>query len=152
VSRFRRRRPESDRHSWLTIDDRQGAPRTNGFVERMNRALLDECFRVAGRTTWYLEPAEIQRDLDAFLDTISAVAIRLSSRRPRARAGAARGAGQRWRAALALGWLHRGGGRGGGGDGRSVGESEGRVSGNYRLSTPSAASRVLSEQATNQCG
>ena len=43
-------------------------PRTNGFVERMNRTLLDECFRVAGRTTWYLEPAEIQRDLDAFLE------------------------------------------------------------------------------------
>src|SRR5262249_122379 len=43
-------------------------PRTNGFVERMNRTLLDECFRVAGRTTWYLEPAEIQRDLDQFLE------------------------------------------------------------------------------------
>jgi transposase InsO family protein len=42
--------------------------RTNGFVERMNRTLLDECFRVAGRTTWYLEPAEIQRDLDRFLE------------------------------------------------------------------------------------
>jgi transposase InsO family protein len=26
------------------------SPRTNGFVERMNRTLLDECFRVAGRT------------------------------------------------------------------------------------------------------
>ena len=26
-----------------------------------------ECFRVAGRTTWYLEPEEIQRDLDRFL-------------------------------------------------------------------------------------
>src|SRR5262249_55553401 len=44
------------------------SPRTNGFVERMNRTLLDECFRVAGRTTWYLEPEEIQRDLDRFLD------------------------------------------------------------------------------------
>jgi transposase InsO family protein len=43
-------------------------PRTNGFVERMNRTLLDECFRVAGRTTWYLEPVEIQRDLDRFLE------------------------------------------------------------------------------------
>ena len=42
-------------------------PQTNGFVERMNRTLLDECFRVAGRTTWYLDPAEIQRDLDRFL-------------------------------------------------------------------------------------
>ena len=44
------------------------SPRTNGFMERMNRTLLDECFRVAGRTTWYLEPAEIQRDLDRFLE------------------------------------------------------------------------------------
>lgn len=42
-------------------------PRTNGFVERMNRTLLDECFRVAGRQTWYITPAEIQRDLDVFL-------------------------------------------------------------------------------------
>jgi transposase InsO family protein len=43
------------------------SPRTNGFVERMNRTLLDECFRVSGRTTWYLEADEIQRDLDRFL-------------------------------------------------------------------------------------
>jgi transposase InsO family protein len=43
------------------------SPRTNGFVERMNRTLLDECFRVAGRTTWYMEVEEIQRDLDRFL-------------------------------------------------------------------------------------
>ncbi|MDR1075439.1 MAG: IS481 family transposase [Xanthomonadaceae bacterium] len=42
-------------------------PRTNGFVERMNRTLLDECFRVAGRQTWYITLAEIQRDLDVFL-------------------------------------------------------------------------------------
>ena len=40
------------------------SPRTNGFVERMNRTLLDECFRVARR---HLEPDEIQRDLDRFL-------------------------------------------------------------------------------------
>jgi hypothetical protein len=33
----------------------------------MNRTLLDECFRVAGRQTWYITPAEIQRDLDVFL-------------------------------------------------------------------------------------
>src|SRR5262249_54904447 len=45
------------------------SPRTNGFVERMNRTLLDECFRVSGRTTWYIDPAEIQRDLDVFLET-----------------------------------------------------------------------------------
>ena len=43
------------------------SPRTNGFVERMNRTLLDECFRVEGRKTWYIEPAETQRDLDRFL-------------------------------------------------------------------------------------
>ena len=42
-------------------------PRTNGFVERMNRTLRDECFRVAGRQTWYITPSEIQRDLDTFL-------------------------------------------------------------------------------------
>ncbi|MFD0726686.1 integrase core domain-containing protein [Lysobacter brunescens] len=42
-------------------------PRTNGFVERMNLTLLDECFRVAGRQTWYITPAEMQRDLDTFL-------------------------------------------------------------------------------------
>jgi len=34
----------------------------------MNRTLLDECFRVAGRTTWYTTPQEIQRDLDRFLE------------------------------------------------------------------------------------
>jgi transposase InsO family protein len=44
------------------------SPRTNGFVERMNRTLLDECFRVKGRTEWYLTPAEIQRDLDVYLE------------------------------------------------------------------------------------
>jgi len=44
------------------------SPRTNGFVERMNRTLLDKCIRVKGRTEWYLSPAEIQRDLDAYLE------------------------------------------------------------------------------------
>jgi transposase InsO family protein len=43
------------------------SPRTNGFVERMNRTLLDECFRVQGRTKWYTTPDELQRDLDAFM-------------------------------------------------------------------------------------
>jgi hypothetical protein len=27
------------------------SPRTNGFVERMNRTLLDECFRIPGQQT-----------------------------------------------------------------------------------------------------
>jgi transposase InsO family protein len=44
------------------------SPRTNGFVERMNRTLLDECFRVHGRTTWYEGPEQIQADLDRFLE------------------------------------------------------------------------------------
>ena len=43
------------------------SPRTNGFVVRMNRTLLDECFRVAGRQTWYVGIDEIQRDLDVFM-------------------------------------------------------------------------------------
>lgn len=43
------------------------SPQTNGFVERMNRTLLDECFRVAGRTHWYTDIGEIQRDVDRFL-------------------------------------------------------------------------------------
>ena len=43
------------------------SPRTHGFVERMNRTLLDECFRVKGRETFYLSIAKIQRDLDAFM-------------------------------------------------------------------------------------
>lgn len=33
----------------------------------MNRTLLDECFRVKGRETFYLTIAEIQRDLDEFM-------------------------------------------------------------------------------------
>ena len=43
------------------------SPQTNGFVERMNRTLLDECFRIKGRTKWYHTPEEIQRDLDEYL-------------------------------------------------------------------------------------
>jgi transposase InsO family protein len=42
--------------------------RTNGFVERMNRTMLDECFRVAGRTTWYENIEQIQADLDKFIE------------------------------------------------------------------------------------
>jgi transposase InsO family protein len=42
-------------------------PRTNGFVERMNRTLLDECFRVKRRQTFYLTIEEIQHDLDEFM-------------------------------------------------------------------------------------
>ena len=37
-------------------------------VERMNRTMLDECFRVAGRTTWYENIEQIQADLDKFIE------------------------------------------------------------------------------------
>jgi transposase InsO family protein len=67
-------KPESHPYELLLAMDgiehrttRVRTPRTNGFVERMNRTLLDECFRIQGRKTWYIEPAEIQRDLDVFL-------------------------------------------------------------------------------------
>jgi hypothetical protein len=42
----------------LAVEQRLGAvvSRTNGFVERVHRTLLDECLRGAGYTTWYLEP------------------------------------------------------------------------------------------------
>lgn len=58
------------RSSWASIQHRTTkvrSPRTNGFVERMNRTLLDECFRIGGRTKWYATPEELQVDLDAFL-------------------------------------------------------------------------------------
>ncbi len=42
-------------------------PRTNGFVERMNRTLLDECFRIKGRSILYNTPEEIQCNLDEYL-------------------------------------------------------------------------------------
>lgn len=42
------------------------SPRTNGFVDRMNRTLLAECFRVKGRTTWHTLPEEIRRDRDEY--------------------------------------------------------------------------------------
>ena len=44
------------------------SPRTNGFVERMNKTLLEECFQVEGRKTWYENPEHIQADLDKFLE------------------------------------------------------------------------------------
>jgi transposase InsO family protein len=43
------------------------SPRTNGFVERMNRTLLDEHFRIKGRENWYESADQIQADLDEFL-------------------------------------------------------------------------------------
>jgi transposase InsO family protein len=42
-------------------------PQSNGFVERMHRTLLDEHFRIMGRTKFYESIDEMQIDLDEFL-------------------------------------------------------------------------------------
>lgn len=42
-------------------------PQSNGFVERLHRTLLDEHFRIAGRTKWYESVVEMQSDLDVYL-------------------------------------------------------------------------------------
>jgi transposase InsO family protein len=42
-------------------------PQSNGFIERLHRTLLDEHFRIAGRTKWYESVEEMQKDLDAYL-------------------------------------------------------------------------------------
>jgi transposase InsO family protein len=42
-------------------------PRTNGFVERFHRTVLDEFFRVKLRTTFYESVEALQSDLDAWL-------------------------------------------------------------------------------------
>jgi len=42
-------------------------PRTNGFVERFNRTVLDEFFRQAFRTTLYESVEALQADLDKWL-------------------------------------------------------------------------------------
>lgn len=42
-------------------------PQSNGFVERLHRTLLDEHFRIQGRTKWYEALEEMQADLDDYL-------------------------------------------------------------------------------------
>jgi len=42
-------------------------PQSNGYVERLHRTLLDEHFRVQGRTKWYESVEQMQTDLDAYL-------------------------------------------------------------------------------------
>lgn len=44
-----------------------GTPRTNGFVERFNRTVLDEFFRTAFRKKLYESVAVLQEDLDQWL-------------------------------------------------------------------------------------
>ena len=46
-----------------------GRPQSNGFIERFHRTLLEEHLRIKGRTTWYESVAEMQKDLDAYLET-----------------------------------------------------------------------------------
>jgi len=50
-------------------------PQSNGFVERLHRTLLDEHFRVMGRTKFYEGVDEMQKDLDAYL-------VRYNTKRP----------------------------------------------------------------------
>jgi transposase InsO family protein len=45
-----------------------GNPRTNGFVERFNRTVLDEFFRSAFRKKFYESVAALQTDLDQWLE------------------------------------------------------------------------------------
>jgi len=44
-----------------------GRPRTNGFVERFNRTILDEFFRQAFREKFYQSVEALQEDLDLWL-------------------------------------------------------------------------------------
>ena len=44
------------------------SPRTNGFVERFHRTVLDEFFRVKLRTTFYETMEALQEDLDTWLE------------------------------------------------------------------------------------
>jgi transposase InsO family protein len=46
---------------------RVGTPRTNGFVERFNRTVLDEFFRTAFRNKFYATLEDLQEDLDSWL-------------------------------------------------------------------------------------
>ena len=45
---------------------RVATSRTNGFVERFNRTVLDEFFRAAFREKLYVSVDELQTDLDAW--------------------------------------------------------------------------------------
>ena len=46
---------------------RVGSPRTNGFVERFHRTVLDEFFRHAFRENFYESVEALQADLDRWL-------------------------------------------------------------------------------------
>lgn len=42
-------------------------PQSNGYVERFHRTLLDEHFKIGGRTNFYESLEEMQNDLDKYL-------------------------------------------------------------------------------------
>ena len=44
-------------------------PQSNGFIERFHRTILDEHFRIMGRTKFYESIEEMQKDLDEYLKT-----------------------------------------------------------------------------------
>lgn len=46
---------------------RAGRPKSNGFVGRLQRTLLDEHFRIAGRTIWYESVEQTRGDLEKYL-------------------------------------------------------------------------------------
>lgn len=45
------------------------SPQTNGSIERFNRTVLDEFFRIVFRTTFYESVETLQADFDAWLET-----------------------------------------------------------------------------------
>jgi transposase InsO family protein len=68
---------QADRHPYelyLGIEDidhtrtKTKSPQTNGICERFNKTLLNEFYRVAFRKRLYRTLAELQRDLDAFVE------------------------------------------------------------------------------------
>ncbi len=42
-------------------------PQSNGFIERFHKTLLDEHFRIQGRSKWYESVEQMQADLDAYM-------------------------------------------------------------------------------------
>ena len=42
-------------------------PQSNGYVERFHKTILDEHFRIQGRSKWYESVEQMQADLDAYL-------------------------------------------------------------------------------------
>ena len=66
-------RPDNPYELFLQLEDIEhrtttvGRPRSNGYIERIHRTLLEEHLRIKGRTTWYETVAQMQEDLDAYL-------------------------------------------------------------------------------------